>query len=192
MASEIGPMLTPGQRHRRDKYMDDLIGFSLPRRDLVISHLAITYADFMPSGPTARSIFGDNQPSYGISFLGGEGATGDVSEFGFSFDEIVLYNDGNDLFMLSPQITYTWSERLARHWSLFEDLSAGPAYMDYSFDLPSGQHRAAKRLGGDAMAGIGLRYDRLLFTAGYRQMTEPAAINFSGLELALTWTVVRF
>jgi hypothetical protein len=192
MAQDLKPLLAGWQAHRLDLDMESLTAFCEPPRNELIKHIAVSGGDYLPTGGVARSIFGSAQPGYGVSFLGGEGPVGTMSSFGYSVDELTLYDNGNDFLVGAAQIDYIWAEPIARKLSVYEEISAGPAYMDYSYTLPSGQHFDAMRLGYDASVGAGLRWDRLVFSAGYRQLSEPTGINFSGLEFSLSWTVVRF
>ena len=64
--------------------------------------------------------------------------------------------------------------------------------MDYRFDTPDGLHYAAKRIGADAQASVGLRFGPAQIAATYRVVTQTAPISFNGFELSASVIVLRF
>jgi hypothetical protein len=147
---------------------------------------------YFPESAFTRSIFGGHFDSYGVGFFDLVPSPTSRTHFGFGVDSLSLANSSNDLYMFGAVGTFEYRVPIAGNLSAFSDVSAGPAYMDYSFDTPDGQHFGAKRLGADSFVEVGLRYGPVQIAAGYRGLTEPAGIDFSGAELSVTLVVVHF
>jgi hypothetical protein len=158
----------------------------------IVPLISIGYEWYLPSSGLARSIFGDSTGSFTLSLRDFESSPGKRVYFGFATDSFSIGGSSNKLFVFTPEAAFEYRIPIAQHFSAFAGLSGGPSYMDYSFDNPAGAHFGAKRLGAEGEVKIGLRYTRLQLEASYHALTEPAGISFNGLQLAVTYIVVRF
>jgi len=160
---------------------------AIPGVDLI----SIGYEAYMPSGSLARSIFGNSSGAFQLGLTDFETSSDDRFHFGVSTDGVSI-GSSNKLFVFSEQVGADYKIPIANRFSAFIGLAAGPAYMDYSFDTPSGAHYGAKRIGADALARVGVRYCGFQLAANYHYLTEPAGINFSGLDLTVTYVLFHF
>lgn len=161
-------------------------------KKFLVPLFSVTYEKFFPSDATTRSIFGPSPSSiqFGITDL--EESPNDRTRLSFSFETFGTGTSNNKLFVGSPDVAYEYRVPIASHLSTFAKVSAGPSYLDYSFDTPNGQHFGAKRFGLNGGFQVGLRYGRAQLTAAYRAFTQPAGIDFNGIQLDLTYVVVHF
>jgi hypothetical protein len=187
MARDIRPFLTAAQAQR----LATLSSPGKQRPRLPIHHAAVSLGDFFPAGRTARSLFSNSEYSYDVDVFGTL-ASNRRSQFGYGLDDFGLADSDNKLWVLSPQASYARSQRIADHLSLFEAVSGGPAYMDYSFNVPDGAHFGAKRIGLDGGVVVGLRYGMAQVSVSYRFLTQPTGVDFDGLAVAIRWVFVRF
>ena len=193
LAEEVKPSLTTNQLEQLER---DLESLNFPRskssKKSLIPLFSVTYERFLPTAATTRSIFGPAPSSiqFGITEL--EQSPDERTHLSFSFETFGTATTSNKLFIGSPDIAYEYRMPFATHFSAFAKVFAGPSYMDYSFDTPNGQHFGAKRFGVNGGFQVGLRYGRAQITAAYRAFTQPAGINFNGIQLDATYVVVRF
>lgn len=175
----------------RDLKMLNLSWSKRPKKFL-IPLFSVTYEKFFPSDATTRSIFGPSPSSiqFGITEL--EQSPNDRTRLSFGFETFGTGTSSNKLFIGSPDAAYEYRVPVAGHFTTFAKVFAGPSYMDYSFDTPNGQHFGAKRIGLNGGVQVGLRYGRAQLTAAYRAFTQPAGIDFNGIQLDLTYVVVHF
>lgn len=190
---EIQLYLTPEQVRLLASGMQILVPIRSFRDRLPIV-LAITLNDqmFLPSGSTAQSILGKSSSEFGIGIFGRREHSDKGFHLSYSLDYLAVGNSQNDLVVVSPLVLLEYRFPLAKHLSTYADAYVGPAYMDYSYNLPSGGHFGAKRFGGDSGIEVGIRYRSVQLSAAYRFLTEPSGVNFNGLQLAATWTLFRF
>jgi hypothetical protein len=186
MASDLKPILTPDQSRRLDNYLAPRSWF--PHE----YEVSASVESYLPSDGTARSIFGNAPTAFGVNVQVYQADWPQGAQFGWSVDLFSLVNNSNSIFVLSPQVSLEQHVPLANQLWAFGKLSAGPAYFDYSFDTPDGSHWGAKRIGADGDAEVGLRYGPVEVAAKYRLLTEAAGVNFSGLQLSLTWYLFHF
>jgi hypothetical protein len=188
LRAEILPYLTAEQAGA----YDITFNLSAPKPKLHFPGVGLQGQLFFPSGGTARSIFGSSAASFGLGIGSAVADLGPRTRLEFTVSTFSVNNDGNDLFVISPQEIIEYRAPISKGLYAFTSFALGPSYMDYSFDTPSGAHYGAKRLGADADLEAGLRYGQFRFGVLYREFTEPAGINFSGFQLSLTWIPVKF
>ena len=189
LRQDLKPLITPRQARLLDAYLT-------PKSLIPTSYqVSASYEIFLPSDPQARSIFGNSPSSFGAGLHIYEPEISRGTRIGLAADLFSLISGGNTEYVLAPQISVVHyiplMESGTRLWA-YGRLAAGPAYIDYSFDTPLGEHFGAKRLGADASAEVGLRYGEVELAANYRLLTAPAGINTSGWQLSLTWFVFHF
>jgi hypothetical protein len=184
MIDQVKPFLTPGQARK----LDDISSNRIRIHPQVTANTGV----YFPTGPAFRSIFGDSPSSLGLGLGFGQVATIGVARLTFSVDSLSTEAGSNKLFVGAPQLALVTGTPIAPRVYAFGRVSAGPAYMDYSFDTSAGNHIAAKRLGADGLAEIGLLWGPVRVSAGYRFLTEPAGINFSGFLVTATLSLFRF
>lgn len=195
LVTAIKPFLTGPQIHKLFTLLDHIRPDGTITRHVKIPFvqlLSLGYDIYYPSDATARSIFGDASGSIRVGFGDFDSATNRRFSFGFALDSLGMGRNENKLFVLSPQMSLQYRIPILPRLSTFASLGAGPSYTDYSFDTPAGAHFAAKRLGAKGELSVGLRYSGLELAATYHAMTRPADIDFDGVQLSLTWIVVRF
>jgi hypothetical protein len=191
MAKELAPLLTPEQNKKLTNWLGSGAGKKAIKKWLPFSALTASYSRFLPTSSTARWVFGSSPASYGVG-LGGFTAAGKRTSIGFGFDSFNLSVSGSKLFVLSPQVSAEYRVPIARDFAAFGRVLGGPAYFDYSFDVPGNIHYGAKRLGADAGVEAGIVYKRVLLDAKYRVFTQPGPLNFDGLQVSATLIVARF
>jgi hypothetical protein len=185
MVAEIKPYLTGDQVDELDDAFESIL------KPGPHAKIAVEYSDFFPVDAEMRSIFGNSLASYGIG-LGGDERPGKRTRFGFGVDLFDTASSPNTLFVLSPQESFEYRVPVLKSTYLFGIVSAGPSYMDYTFDTPGGQHFAAKRLGLDGSLEVGLQWGPVRLGVQYRAFTQPADLNFNGIEATLAVTVFKF
>jgi hypothetical protein len=193
LVADVRPFLTTDQVGMLE---NDLAKLNLEwvggSKKFLIPLFSVTYEKFFPSDATTRSIFGPSPSSiqFGITEL--EQSPNDRTRLSFGFETFGTGTSSNKLFIGSPDAAYEYRVPVAGHFTTFAKVFAGPSYMDYSFDTPNGQHFGAKRIGLNGGVQVGLRYGRAQLTAAYRAFTQPAGIDFNGIQLDLTYVVVHF
>ena len=186
MASELKPLLTREQNRRLGEFLRPRPWFPTEYE------VYVSYEAYLPTDPVARNIFGNSPSAFGLGFQVYQPDIPAGLKVGWSVDFFSLINGSNSVFVLAPQITAEQYEPIGKNLWAFGKLSAGPAYFDYAFDMPDGRHFGAKRFGGDGSAEVGLRYGPVELAANYRLLTQPVGVNFSGVQLSLTWYVFHF
>ena len=193
MSQELSPYLTLAQAQRLQLAISQLESPKKPFAGLPFTpSISLKYGTYILSGSTARSIFGDSPARLSIGFLGGAEKVGRRTELSFSVDTLSLSGATNKFAMVSPQVAYGIYNPIGKLTLVYAKVFAGPSYVDYSFDMPSGTHVGAKRLGADGGIELGLKYGPVKLTASYRLLTEAAGVNLSGLQLGVSWNVLRF
>jgi len=193
LMDDVRPLLTDQQRPRWVAVLKRVeADGAIKRTQPLVPLISGTYEEYLPSGSVARSIFGSSPASWGFGLADVEDAKGARFRFDLGLDSLTLYASGNKLFVLTPQASVEYREPLAKYFSAFAEVAAGPSYMDYSYDTPAGNHFGAKRFGAEGDLEVGLRYGRAQLSADYRLLTEPSGINLDGLEIALTYVLVKF
>ena len=192
LVSDMEPLLTPPQRWRLHRILRRIRLDGTVKSEPAIDLISVGYESYFPSSGRARDVFGSSASSFYLSLSDFEFEPDDRVSAGAGIDTLSLYDNGNDVFVLTPVASFEYRVPVTPELSLFGDAAAGPSYMDYSYNIPSGAHFGAKRLGAEGELGIGIRYARVQLAASYRVFTEPADLNFDGLQLSLTWIAVRF
>jgi hypothetical protein len=190
--SDVNALLTPPQKWRLHRILRRIRLDGTVKSEPAIDLISIGYESYFPSSGRARDVFGDSSGSFYLSLSDFEFEPDDRVFAGVGIDTLSLYDHGNDVFVVTPDLAFEYRVPVTHDLSLFGDAAVGPSYMDYSYNTPSGAHFGAKRLGADGRLGIGIRYARVQLAASYRAFTEPADLNFDGLQLSLTWIAVRF
>ena len=193
MANEIRPFLQRNQMRRLDWWlwraeMED----KASQRTTFVPLLSVTLGEYFPTDGQARQIFGSGTAFVGVGIREFEKSPLSNDLIGISLNTVHVGGSGNDFWAVSPQVTYEHRLRVTPNFTLYGKLLGGPAYMDYSFDFPDGEHFGAKRWGLAGELELGLRWGRFQFNAQYHALTEPQDVNFNGFELSLTWIAVRF
>jgi hypothetical protein len=182
---ELAPFLTESQMRKLKQVSTDYGDRHFP-------DLGLSYQLFFPTSSVTRSVYGNSLGSFGLA-LEREGAEiGRRTQIGFTLDDFGIEGNGNKLFVLAPEIFCEYRLSVDRFSYAYGRLSAGPAYMDYAFNLTNGSHFAAKRLGADGALELGIRRGALRAGVDYRSFTEPGGLNFNGIQLFIQWTPIRF
>lgn len=185
MILELTPLLTRAQ-------VEDLHGlFYGMLEPWPHAKIAIDFSDYLPSSATTRSIFGKSLSAFGVGF-GGDEKVKQRSVFGFGVDLFDMPSYSNRLFVLAPQATYEYRMPIRTRMYAYAGAAAGPSYMDYSYDLPDGEHFAGKNLGLDGSLDFGVQWGPLRVGASYRVFTQPSGLNFDGFDVYAALTVLRF
>ena len=193
LRKELNPILTSEQQENLDYVLDHLRSDgTLGRKKPIIPLISLTFEKFFPSDALTRSIFGSSTSAIQFGLRELVEAPTQRSRFTIGFGTFNLNNSGNKLFSAGPEASYEYRIPIQRELSAFARISAGPRYMDYSFNLPSGEHDGAKSFGASGSLEAGLRYGRLQLSGAYVASTQPAGINFNGFQVDLTYVVVRF
>jgi hypothetical protein len=186
LKTEIEPFLTPEQVKKLDALLHP------GGRNRILPDLGVKYEIFFPSGGEARSIFGSSVGSLGVALGSATAEIGQSTRVGYTISTFSLDNSGNSLFLISPQAFAEYRVPIADKLFAFGNISAGPSYVDYSFNTPDGTHFGAKRLGATGEVEVGLRYGQLRLALDYREFTQASGLDFSGLQASLAWIVFRF
>ena len=193
IVEEASNSLNLDQVHRLQSDLEDLnLDRFIQTRKPLIPLFSATYERYFPSNATTRSIFGPSPSSIQFGITEFEDAPDSRTHLSFTFETFGIATTNNRLFIGSPDVAYEYRVPIASHFSTFAKVFGGPSYMDYSFDNSTGQHFGAKRLGLNGGLQVGLRYGRAQLTAAYRAFTQPAGMDFNGIQLDLTYVVVHF
>jgi hypothetical protein len=193
LRAELQPILIPEQLATYDNLFKIQAPFQEVKRGSLkdlLPDIGVKGEVFLPSGSEARKLFGDSIFSIGLG-LGKSEAIGNHIRLGFSLDSLSIDRNSNKLFIAAPELALEYREPLSKDIYGFARLLVGPAYMDYSYNDPSGNHYAAKRLGLDSGLELGVRYGQLRLGVEYKIFTQPANVNFDGFSASLTWTPIR-
>lgn len=163
-----------------------------PKKKPLIPLLSVTVGAYLLTDSLSRQIFGDSTSFVGVGFREFARSPGSNDLVGVSLNVLHVGGASDNFFVVSPQVTYEHRFPIAKGLTAYGKLLGGPAYMDYSFDLPNGDHFGAKRFGAEGEIEVGLRYERFQLNAQYHVLTEPQDVSFNGVELSLTWIAVRF
>ena len=163
-----------------------------PKKKPLIPLLSVTVGTYIPTDPLSRQIFGNSTSFIGVGFRDFARSPSSNDLVGFSLNVLRVGGSSDKFFVASPQVTYEHRFPISKDFSAYGKLLGGPAYMDYSFDLPNGDHFGAKRFGAEGEVEVGLRYGRFQVNAQYHALTEPQNVSFNGVEFSLTWIAVRF
>lgn len=146
---------------------------------------------FMPSSSQIRNDLG----TQGLQFGFGGASTSRPSEGAITpeYNVILASGNGNKLFMLPFTYGYEY------HFGSDSDASIlpyvrpflGVAYYDYSItDLTSGQHSAAKQLGGTyGLEGGIMIGHKIRLSATYNYFTPAGGFSFNGLSLSASYSL---
>ncbi|HEY3783002.1 MAG TPA: hypothetical protein VGL56_18125 [Fimbriimonadaceae bacterium] len=192
MGQEIEPFLKKDQISQFREDLNEMEGRKGGFLGLGIHPVVnASYDQIFPSSSATRAIFGNSPYSYGFG-VGLASKDTKRLRMGFDFDFYALSQSQADFYVLSPQAFAEYRVPLARDFRAFGRIAGGPAYMDYRLNTPIGLHYAAKRIGADAEAEVGLRFGPAQVGLTYRAVTQTSPINFSGFELSASVIVLRF
>lgn len=183
LQAEMKPLLNEDQAAR----LGDVLHLN---RSWLHFQLAAVGSVLYPTDSLAKQIFGSSISSYGLGFEGYQAQIGSRSRFSVTAGLFSL-GGTNRLFVGAAVGHYEYRVPITRRAYMYANVFAGPAYMDYSFNLPDGEHFGAKRLGAEGGAELGVKWGILRVAVYYQAFTQPAGVNFDGIGASVTVTLLH-
>jgi hypothetical protein len=155
--------------------------------------LGIEGGFFMPTDSVMRGLFGTSVPALGFS-VGNQGNQADKWRLTANFNFVSANKDGNRFFILpvTAAIGRIFGDT-KQSMRPYVRVGVGMAYMDYSLNIGPGNTPAAKRFApvGNAEVGV-IIGERFRIAAAYYWLQKVNNLDFSGLQLTLSYSVLRF
>ena len=161
-----------------------------PTRD---NYLGVEAGVYFPTDPTIRDVFGTSVAKVGFNY-GNFGRQADKWRLTGNFNFISANKDGSRFFLVP--VTAAVGRMFGQpgdNSRPYVRVGAGLAYMDYSVEVSSVDRRRARKILPTAGAEVGVVIgDRLRLAGTYNWFAETDGLDFTGFQLTLGYSLIRF